>query len=50
MKVIEENLSKNSLDIIDILLASKVVYDVDIENYKIGRPNSSHVDHPSFVF
>lgn len=40
MKVIEENLLKNSLDIIDILLASKIVYDVDIENYKIGKPNT----------
>lgn len=37
MRRIEQKLEKQSQDIIDILLASEIVYDVNIEKYKIGN-------------
>ncbi|CAK77825.1 unnamed protein product (macronuclear) [Paramecium tetraurelia] len=47
---IEDKLKQKCQDIFDILLASEYVYDVKIDDYKIGKPNSSKINHPNFIF
>ncbi|CAD8060585.1 unnamed protein product [Paramecium primaurelia] len=50
MKLIEQKLQQPCLDIIDILLASDLVYNVNIENYKISKTYKKQVNHPKFIF
>ncbi|CAD8158437.1 unnamed protein product [Paramecium octaurelia] len=47
---IEEKLKQKCQDIFDILLASEYVYDVKIDDYKIGKPYSNKINHPNFIF
>ncbi|CAD8058375.1 unnamed protein product [Paramecium primaurelia] len=47
---LEEKLKQQCQDIFDILLASEFVYDVKIDDYKIGKPHSNKINHPNFIF
>ncbi|CAD8076042.1 unnamed protein product [Paramecium sonneborni] len=50
MKLIEQKLQQPCLDIIDILLASDIVYNVSIDKYKISKSYKKKVNHPTFMF
>ncbi|CAD8070060.1 unnamed protein product [Paramecium sonneborni] len=46
----EEKLKQQIQDIFDILLASDSVYNVKIDDYKIGKPYKIQINHPNFIF
>ncbi|CAD8064687.1 unnamed protein product [Paramecium sonneborni] len=50
MKIIEQKLKQPCLDIIDILLASDLVYNVNIDKFKISKSYKKKVNHPAFIF